>query len=143
MTGLVWVEITYSSPSHECLSLGRNKFPVSETSNPKETNCGGTFVFVGDVISMAYSIQLTSYQPRWTLKFSAYLPNLVERVLIWTFHVSLALALLNSLPVSLKQFLSYVKYCLLLSVNVPFFVPEKKLYIDLGALFGASLITYL
>ncbi|KAF7840269.1 membrane-bound transcription factor site-2 protease-like protein [Senna tora] len=99
--GSVWVEITYSSPSHQCLLLGRNQFPVSETSDLRETNCGGTFIFVGDVISMAHSIQLTSYQPRSTLAltFIAYFPNLLERVLIWTFHVSLALALLNSLPV--------------------------------------------
>ncbi|XP_054779285.1 membrane-bound transcription factor site-2 protease homolog isoform X2 [Prosopis cineraria] len=97
--GSVWVEITYLSPSHECLSLRRKKFPVSETSNLKETDCGGTFIFVGDVILMAHSIQLTSYQPRWTLNFIAYFPNLLERLLLWTFHASLALALLNSLPV--------------------------------------------
>lgn len=106
---MVWVEITYSSPSHQCLLPGRNQFPVSETSDLKETNCGGTFIFVGDVISMAHSIQLTSYQPRWTITFIAYFPNLLERVLIWTFHVSLALAFLNSLPVSIEPFLSYVK----------------------------------
>ncbi|KAK4259851.1 hypothetical protein QN277_006141 [Acacia crassicarpa] len=97
--GLVWIEITYSRPSNECFSLQRNKFPVSETSNQKETDCGGTFIFVGDVILMAHSILLTSYQPRWNLIFFAYLPNFLERLLIWTFRTSLALALLNSLPV--------------------------------------------
>ncbi|XP_061343770.1 membrane-bound transcription factor site-2 protease homolog [Gastrolobium bilobum] len=96
--GLVWVEITYSSP-HECSFHERNRFPVSETSGLKKTNCGGTFIFVGDLISMAHSIQLTSYQPRWGLKVATYFPNSLERILIWTFHVSLALALLNSLPV--------------------------------------------
>ncbi|KAE9607856.1 hypothetical protein Lal_00040012 [Lupinus albus] len=97
--GLVWVEITYSSPSPECSLQERNRSSVSETSGIKETNCGGTFIFAGDVISMAHSIQLTSYQPRLGLKFVAYLPNLVEKILMWTFHVSLALALLNGLPV--------------------------------------------
>ncbi|KAK7386609.1 hypothetical protein VNO78_26943 [Psophocarpus tetragonolobus] len=96
--GLVWVEIAYSSP-RECLSHEQNRFPFSETSNVKETNCGGTFIFVGDVISMAHSIHLTSYQPRWGPQIVAYFPNLLERILIWTFHVSLALALLNALPV--------------------------------------------
>ncbi|XP_020226345.1 membrane-bound transcription factor site-2 protease homolog isoform X2 [Cajanus cajan] len=95
--GLVWIEIAYSSP-HECLSHVQNRFPFSETSGVKETNCGGVFIFVGDVISMARSIQLTSYQPRWGPHIVAYFPNLLERILIWTFHVSLALALLNGLP---------------------------------------------
>ncbi|KAK7250685.1 hypothetical protein RIF29_33274 [Crotalaria pallida] len=97
--GLVWVEITYSSPSPECSLHERNRFSASETSGLKETNCDGTFIFVGDVISMAHSIQLTSYQPRLGLKLVAYFPNLLERILMWTFHVSLALALLNGLPV--------------------------------------------
>ncbi|XP_019422201.1 PREDICTED: membrane-bound transcription factor site-2 protease homolog [Lupinus angustifolius] len=97
--GLVWVEITYSSPSPECSLQERIRSSVSETSGIKETNCGGTFIFVGDVISMAHSIQLTSYRPRLGLKFVAYLPNLLERILMWTFHVSLALAVLNGLPV--------------------------------------------
>ncbi|CAK8562052.1 unnamed protein product [Lathyrus sativus] len=96
--GMVWVEITYSSPFHECLHE-ENRFPVSKTSGLKETNCNATFIFVGDVISMARSIHLTSYQPRWGPKIVAYFPNFLERILIWTFHVSLALALLNGLPV--------------------------------------------
>ncbi|KAI4332117.1 hypothetical protein L6164_017052 [Bauhinia variegata] len=98
--GLVWIEIKYSSPSsHECSLLHRNRFPGPETSNLKEAKCGGTFIFVGDVISMAHSVHFTSYQPRWGLLSFAYFPNLLERILIWTFRVSVALALLNSLPV--------------------------------------------
>ncbi|KEH20253.1 membrane-bound transcription factor site 2 protease [Medicago truncatula] len=95
--GMVWVEITYSRPQ-ECLRE-ENSFPVSTTSSLKERNCGATFIFVGDVISMAHSIHLTSYQPRWGPKIVAYFPNFLERFLIWTFHISLALALLNGLPV--------------------------------------------
>lgn len=62
-------------------------------------SCGGTFVFIGDLSLMARSIWLTSYQPRWSFSFGAYFPNVVEKLLICTFHVSLTLALLNSLPV--------------------------------------------
>ncbi|XP_052728012.1 membrane-bound transcription factor site-2 protease homolog isoform X3 [Vigna angularis] len=99
--GLVWVEISYSSPSHECLSHEQNRFPFSKTSGVKATNCGGTFIFVGDVVSMAHSIKLTSYQPRWGPQIVAYFPSILERILIWTFHTSLALALFNALPVYL------------------------------------------
>ncbi|KAL9327246.1 hypothetical protein ACSQ67_007891 [Phaseolus vulgaris] len=107
--GSVWVEIAYSSSSHECLSHEQNRFPFSETAGVKETNCGGTFIFVGDVVSMAHSIKLTSYQPRWGPQIVAYFPSILERILIWTFHASLALALLNGLPVSDEHFLPYVR----------------------------------
>uniref|UniRef100_A0A5B7A8A7 Endopeptidase S2P n=1 Tax=Davidia involucrata TaxID=16924 RepID=A0A5B7A8A7_DAVIN len=100
MPGLTWVEVTYSSPySPECQQLGRNSFLGVKSSDFGETSCGGTFVFIGDVISMAQSIRLTAYQPRWSFPFGAYFPNVLEKILICTFHVSLTLALLNSLPV--------------------------------------------
>ncbi|XP_057971621.1 membrane-bound transcription factor site-2 protease homolog isoform X2 [Malania oleifera] len=99
--GLSWVEIRYSSPySSECLQLRRNTaFPGFEAANFGEIKCGGTFVFVGDMISMAHSVQLTAYQPRWKFAFVAYFPNVLEKILMSTYHVSLTLALLNSLPV--------------------------------------------
>ncbi|WVZ22846.1 hypothetical protein V8G54_001390, partial [Vigna mungo] len=106
--GLVWVEIAYSSPSRECLSHEQNRFPFSKTSGVKATNCGGTFIFVGDVVSMAHSIKLTSYQPRWGPQIVAYFPSILEMILIWTFHTSLALALFNALPVSDEHVLPYV-----------------------------------
>lgn len=103
MPGMIWIEVTYSSPySLECLQLGKKLFSDSGVS--EESNCGGTFVFVGDVISMASSVQLTAYRPRWASNFGTYLPNVLEKLLMCTFHVSLTLALLNSLPVS---FFSY------------------------------------
>ncbi|EEF29670.1 protease m50 membrane-bound transcription factor site 2 protease, putative [Ricinus communis] len=96
--GLIWAEITYSRPySPECLLLGKNSVPDSETDFT-EDNCGGTFVFVGEVISMAHSLQLTAYQPRWAFTFSAYIPKVLEKSLTCTFQVSLTVALLNSLP---------------------------------------------
>lgn len=101
MPGLIWVEITYSRPySLECLQFRRESVGDSRTSDSMESNCGGTFVFVGDVISMARSVQLTAYQPRWAFPLGTYLPNVLERILRCMFQVSLTLALLNSLPVS-------------------------------------------
>ncbi|KAK7815947.1 membrane-bound transcription factor site-2 protease homolog [Quercus suber] len=100
MLGLSWVEITFSrSLSAECLQLGRNPFSDSKTSDFIESKCRGSFVFVGDVISMARSVRLTAYQPRWAFHIGRDLPDVLERVLMCTFHVSLTLALLNSLPV--------------------------------------------
>ncbi|XP_059656240.1 membrane-bound transcription factor site-2 protease homolog [Cornus florida] len=98
MPGLTWVEITYSSPySSEC-RFEKNPFPGLENSDFGGMNCGGTFVFIGDVISMAHSIRLTAYRPRWSFAFGAYFPDVLEKILMCTFQVSLTLALLNSLP---------------------------------------------
>ncbi|XP_019706630.1 membrane-bound transcription factor site-2 protease homolog isoform X2 [Elaeis guineensis] len=96
--GLSWVEISYSSPySTECLQKRRN---LSSTDSSGSTSCGGSFVYVGDVSSLAYSIQLSAYQPRWaSIIFSAYLPYVLEKVSACTFHVSATLGLLNSMPV--------------------------------------------
>ncbi|KAI8000914.1 hypothetical protein LOK49_LG09G02740 [Camellia lanceoleosa] len=98
--GLTWVEITYSSPYIlECWQNGGKSFAGVKSLNFEETSCGGTFVFIGDVISMAHSVRLTAYRPRWMFSFGALLPNVLEKILVCTFHFSLALALLNSLPV--------------------------------------------
>ncbi|KAB2048623.1 hypothetical protein ERO13_A13G109700v2 [Gossypium hirsutum] len=97
---LMWIEITYSRLySRECLQLRSSLLDSNTSSDAVEQTCGGTFIFVGDMISMAHSVQLTEYQPRWGVFLSKYLPNKLEKSLICTFHVSLALALLNSLPV--------------------------------------------
>ncbi|KAG5630907.1 hypothetical protein H5410_002624 [Solanum commersonii] len=97
-TGVAWVEITYSSPSPlQCSHLGRTR--VINDNNSKENPCVKTFVFVGDAISIKHSVLLTSYQPCWSAKFGAHLPYVLERLLMFTFHVSMTLALLNSLPV--------------------------------------------
>ncbi|KAK6148682.1 hypothetical protein DH2020_019594 [Rehmannia glutinosa] len=97
LPGLGWVEITYSSL--QCHNHGRSLFSDKKHSSSGESSCIQTFVFIGDLISMAHSIHLTSYQPRWSIYFAAYLPNLLEKLLTCAFHVSLVLALLNSLPV--------------------------------------------
>ncbi|GJW09004.1 membrane-bound transcription factor site-2 protease homolog isoform X1, partial [Tanacetum coccineum] len=84
---VAWVEITFSRP---CSSYN--------SSGLEENRCGGTFVFIGDMMLMARSIWLTEYQPRW-LYGVAYIPVVVEKLLVNSLHVSLMLALLNSLPV--------------------------------------------
>ena len=91
--GISWTEISYKRTSSlDCSRLGMD-FNTS--------SCVGTFVFVGDLIAMSRSVQLTAYQPRWLLNhFVKSFPDIVERSLTCTFHVSLALVLLNSLPVS-------------------------------------------
>ena len=93
MPGLVWVEITYLNPYSSDCSYSR-EYPLPSS------NCSGTFIFVGDVVSMARSIQLTMYRPRLDFHFAIYLPDVLEKILSCLFHTSLALALLNSLPVS-------------------------------------------
>ncbi|WCJ24433.1 hypothetical protein M5689_006393 [Euphorbia peplus] len=102
--GIIWAEITYSSPySPECLQVAKNSSLHPESADLIE-NCGGKFVFVGDVISMVHSIQLTAYLPRSTFVFSVYLPVVLEKNLICLFQVSLTIALLNSLPVNFWPF---------------------------------------
>ncbi|XAR56188.1 S2P endopeptidase [Bertholletia excelsa] len=98
--GIAWVEIVYASPySPKCLQIGRNSDPSVWSSKAEGETCGGTFVFIGDLISMAYSVQLTAYRPRWSTAYGAYLPGVLEKTLMCTVRISLALALLNSLPV--------------------------------------------
>ncbi|XP_010449198.1 PREDICTED: membrane-bound transcription factor site-2 protease homolog isoform X2 [Camelina sativa] len=90
--GVSWTEITYrKTSSQDCSRLGRD-FNTS--------SCLGTFVFVGDLIRMSRSVRLTAYHPRWRLNiFAKSFPDILEKSLTCTFHVSLALVLLNSLPV--------------------------------------------
>ncbi|URE05811.1 Peptidase family M50 [Musa troglodytarum] len=100
--GMSWVEITYSSPySAECLKNNRNSSAYDENLNLGPTSCGGTFVYVGDVLSVAHLVHLSAYQPRWpSIIFMAHIPNLLEKLFSCCFHVSASLALVNSLPVS-------------------------------------------
>lgn len=98
MSGVVWVEIMYRSPySLQCMKLENNLTAVE--SSDSGDNCHKTFLFVGDVISMARSVSMTSFQPRFASPFGAYLADMLEKLFACTFQVSVALALLNSLPV--------------------------------------------
>lgn len=136
MPGLSWVEISYlGSFTPECLQLGRNSFSVSKTSDLINSKCVGTFVFVGDVMSMAHSVRLTAYQPRWAFHFGAYLPNVLERILTYTFHVSLTLALLNSLPVSSYTnliFSSFACLCATVILSIEYLYSQEQELTILG-----------
>ncbi|KAL7145754.1 hypothetical protein ABFS83_07G107700 [Erythranthe nasuta] len=96
LPGLQWVEITYSTL--ECHSRRRSLFSPEKHSSSEKISCLQTFVYVGDLITMANSIHLTSYKPRWSIYFMAYLANLLEKLFTYASHVSMGLALLNSLP---------------------------------------------
>lgn len=102
MPGLAWVEITYLSPSKECLHP-KNSFQEYKNVDVKDMSCIHSFVFVGDLISLGHSLHLTSYQPRWEIDIGTYFPDTLEKFLICVFHVSLTLAFLNCLPVRFIQ----------------------------------------
>ncbi|KAH9607936.1 hypothetical protein KSS87_019996 [Heliosperma pusillum] len=91
--GVVWAEITYRSPHN------RQCNPSTSDASDYQENCHKSFLYVGDAFSMTRSLRLTSYQPRFAFPFATYLPDMFENILVWTFQISLALALLNSLPV--------------------------------------------
>ncbi|KAL4340658.1 hypothetical protein GQ457_08G009580 [Hibiscus cannabinus] len=138
--GLMWVEITYSRPySIECLQYKSSRLG-SNTSDAVEQTCGGTFVFVGDVISMAHSVQLTEYRPRWGLFLGKYIPNKLEKSLICTFHVSLALVLLNSLPVYFLDGESILEVALCYFTSLS---PRKRRRVQQICVVGGTLISVL
>ncbi|XP_051137314.1 membrane-bound transcription factor site-2 protease homolog isoform X2 [Andrographis paniculata] len=97
LSGQGWAEITYSRL--KCLSRDTESlYPDEGNSSSRGKGCLQTFVFVGDLISMSHSIHMTSYLPR-SIHFATWIPNKLEKILTCAFHVSLLVALLNSLPV--------------------------------------------
>ncbi|XP_074283982.1 membrane-bound transcription factor site-2 protease homolog isoform X2 [Silene latifolia] len=132
--GVVWAEITYRSPrNHQCNSS------TSDGSDSRE-NCHKSFLYVGDAFSMTRSLKLTSYQPRFTFPFATYLPDMFENILVWTFKVSLALALLNSLPVYCLDGESILEVS---SLYVTVFSPRKRRLFLQVSLFGGSVLACL
>lgn len=100
--GISWLEISYSNPySSECLQQKRNASSVDLTLDHSSNPCGvGTFVYVGDKLMLANSIRLSAYQPRSMLySWIMDVPATLENILACAYHVSAALAVLNSLPV--------------------------------------------
>ncbi|VFQ64275.1 unnamed protein product [Cuscuta campestris] len=100
LPGVAWVEITYLRPFiPRCQKSQTAHFLDDKNSDLGGKGCSQSFVFMGDLEAMLGSVHLTSYQPRWPSKFGAHFPSALEKLLMFVFHVSLALALLNSLPV--------------------------------------------
>lgn len=127
--GVSWVEITFSRPySSECTQAGNEMGSGYNKSGSEDGKCGGSFVFIGDMMSMTRSIWLTEYQPRWLYVF-AYFPDLVEKLLVNSFHVSLMLALLNSLPVCIVLH-EFIYSYLVWSVVILFLFVLKVYYLD-------------
>ncbi|KAL9263564.1 Membrane-bound transcription factor site-2 protease-like protein [Drosera capensis] len=139
--GIAWVEITYQRPYSEgCIRL--RTLTSSSITSPGESgdSCDETFLYVGDMISMAESLWLTSYHPRWSYALSAYLPDIVEKILMCTFHVSLALALLNSLPVYFLDGESMLEVCFR---DIPFSSRRQRRIVLQACLVAGSAISCL
>lgn len=96
--GMSWVEISYLSDSLDCLRQKENSTSDMDISYEKSTACERTFVYVGNALSLAHSVHLSSYVPRFKY-FSANIPTLLENILSCMLQVSAALVLLNSIPV--------------------------------------------
>lgn len=123
--GQAWIEILYSKPySTNCSQEGeKNPSLPSHTNNQNNDRCGGTFVYIGDLISLAQSVHLSEFQPRWSFPFSFLLPAVLAKLLVCTFYTSLALALLNSLPV---YFLDGEAILEVLITQFPYVHPSKR-----------------
>lgn len=140
MPGITWAEIAYRRPySHQCMKLEKNMTEPAENSDSGE-GCHKTFLYMGDVISMTRSVRLTSFQPRFTSMFGAYVPDVFEKIFACTFQVSVALALLNSLPVYFLDGESILEVC---SCYIAFLSPGKRRLCLQACLFGGSLISCL
>ncbi|OVA07510.1 Membrane-bound transcription factor site-2 protease [Macleaya cordata] len=138
--GVTWVEIAYSRPySAECLWLWRNSSADFVSPDSGATDCGGTFVFIGDALSMANSIGLTAYRPRSAISLGLSLPNGLEKILACTFHVSLTLALLNSLPVFFLDGESILEVILVGYITL--LSPRKRRQVLRIFLFGGTLLS--
>eukprot|EP00262_Sarcandra_glabra_P021455 TRINITY_DN9119_c0_g2_i1.p1 TRINITY_DN9119_c0_g2~~TRINITY_DN9119_c0_g2_i1.p1 ORF type:complete len:118 (+),score=14.83 TRINITY_DN9119_c0_g2_i1:43-354(+) len=89
---------------------------------------------------MAHSVQLTAYRPRWAFNLGAGLPNMLEKVLLCTFHVSATLVLLNSLPVFFLDGESILEASL---CYITWLSSRKRRQVRLVCLLGGSLLSIL
>eukprot|EP00850_Spirogloea_muscicola_P005282 SM000024S07744 [mRNA] locus=s24:118285:122687:- [translate_table: standard] len=77
---------------------------ASPSTFASTSSCEDWLVFVGTASALAHSVQLSGFEPRRRLPLLARsrllpLPGAVEKLLLYTFNVSAALALLNIAPV--------------------------------------------
>ena len=103
--GFSWIEVSYAKPySWGCLQRGGNLSSSSHATDNDlgQSPCEGSFVYVGDLLSAARSVRLSPYRPRWPLLFLADVPCILGNGLSSLLHASAALAVVNSLPVSLS-----------------------------------------
>lgn len=98
--GMSWVEISYQSPyTSRCEQLTPS---LDRIQNEDQNPCDSSFLYIGDASFVARSLRLSPYKPRsgLFLSLSVHIPYLMEKALHSAFHVSLALAVVNCLPVS-------------------------------------------
>ncbi|XP_078153108.1 membrane-bound transcription factor site-2 protease homolog [Carex rostrata] len=109
--------------------------PVNQDQNP----CGLSFVYIGDASFVARSLSLSPYRPRSGLfiSLSVYIPYLMEKALHSVFHVSLALAVVNCLPVYLLDGASILETVLCYFTRLT--QREKRQSLKVGLLVGTSL----
>ncbi|XP_078153317.1 membrane-bound transcription factor site-2 protease homolog isoform X2 [Carex rostrata] len=135
--GMSWVEIFYQSPyTSRCEQLTSSLDPIA---NQDQNPCGLSFVYIGDASFVARSLTLSPYKPRWGLfiSLSVYIPYLMEKALHSVFHVSLALAVVNCLPVYLLDGASILETILCYFTRLT--QREKQLSLKVGLLVGTSL----
>ncbi|XP_031107712.1 membrane-bound transcription factor site-2 protease homolog [Ipomoea triloba] len=141
LPGIAWVEITYLRPFMPgCHQFQRTHFLDDKNSDFGDKGCFQSFLFIGDVESLLDSVHMTSYQPRWPTKFGAQFPNVLEKLLMLVFHVSLTLALLNSLPV---YFLDGESILELMLQYLRFLSPRKRRVALKCCLLGGTFISTL
>jgi S2P endopeptidase len=100
--GFSWIEVSYAKPySLGCLQRGGN-LSHATNSDRGHSPCEGSFVYLGDLLSAAHSVRLSPYRPRWPLLLLADVPYILGNGLSSLLHASAALAVVNSIPVSLS-----------------------------------------
>ncbi|XP_057841462.1 membrane-bound transcription factor site-2 protease homolog [Cryptomeria japonica] len=128
--GSMLIEITYlKANTPDCLSgqekLSAQNLPIG--SEEMSSNCQSSLLFVGDALSLAYSIELTAYKPQRLALFNSsspyWLPSMLEKTLMYTFHISAGLGLLNSAPVYYLDGESMLETIISIVVSVH---PRKK-----------------
>eukprot|EP00262_Sarcandra_glabra_P021456 TRINITY_DN9119_c0_g2_i2.p1 TRINITY_DN9119_c0_g2~~TRINITY_DN9119_c0_g2_i2.p1 ORF type:complete len:111 (+),score=14.48 TRINITY_DN9119_c0_g2_i2:43-333(+) len=82
---------------------------------------------------MAHSVQLTAYRPRWAFNLGAGLPNMLEKVLLCTFHVSATLVFFLDGESILEASLCYITWL----------SSRKRRQVRLVCLLGGSLLSIL
>ncbi|XP_078153109.1 membrane-bound transcription factor site-2 protease homolog [Carex rostrata] len=135
--GMSWVEIFYQSTyTSRCKQLTSSLDPIA---NQDQYPCGLSFVYIGDASFVARSLTLSSYKPRSGLyiSLSVYIPYLMEKALHSVFHVSLALGVVNCLPVYLLDGASILETVLFYFTRLT--QREKQLSLKVGLLVGTSL----
>ncbi|KAJ1689991.1 hypothetical protein LUZ63_014146 [Rhynchospora breviuscula] len=135
--GMSWVEISYESPYRS--RCGQLTPSLDPNPNQDQNPCSQSFVYIGDASFVAQSLRLSPYKPRLGLfiSLSVYIPYLMEKAFHSAFHVSLALAVVNCLPVYLLDGASILET--VLCYFTQFTQREKQIILRVCLLVGTSM----